>query len=281
MYNNIFITYSDMSMKYLTIMLMMSGLIVSACSNKLKSYGSDVESDSIESDSIARVTQRLDSIDAEYYVKERSIESIRRVWADKKIKVDADPATLGISQLALAFCQTYPQCDTNEALRRYLVAPHTDGKDLDSLSFKSPTYKHTFTYWIEPALKNGYIRSMGEVQVGRTTFVCFWNRKNGHKLFAAFMEECWEASTWEECLVVFYDYDPATGVMSPEPALTNLIEKRMRDYDAYSVVLPKEGKDIMVIGYIYGDEEEEEGEDNFEDVELNLKWNGMTFNWEN
>ena len=268
-----------MSMKYLTIMLMMSGLIVSACSNKLKSYDSDVESDSIESDSIARVTQRLDSIDAEYYVKERSIESIRRVWADKKIKVDADPAALGISQLALAFCQTYPQCDTNEALRRYLVAPHTDGKDLDSLSFKSPTYKHTFTYWIEPALKNGYIRSMGETQVDRTTYVCFWNRKNGHKLFAAFMEECWETSTWEECLVVFYDYDPATRVMSPEPALTDLIEKRMRDYDAYSVVLPKEGKDIMVMGFIFGDEEEEE--DNSEYVELNLKWNGMTFNWGN
>lgn len=279
MYNNILITYSDMSMKYLTIMLMMSGLIVSACSNKLKSYGSDVESDSIESDSIARVTQRLDSIEAEYYVKERSIESIRRVWADKKIKVDADPAALGISQLALAFCQTYPQCDTNEALRRYLVAPHTDGKDLDSLSFKSPTYKHTFTYWIEPALKNGYIRSMGETEVGRTTYVCFWNRKNGHKLFAVFMEECWETSTWEDCLVVFYDYDPATRVMSPEPALTDLIEKRMRDYDAYSVVLPKEGKDIMVMGFIFGDEEEEE--DNSEYVELNLKWNGMTFNWGN
>jgi hypothetical protein len=67
--------------------------------------------------------------------------------------------------------------------------------------------------------------------------------------------------------------------MSPEPALTDLIEKRMRDYDAYSVVLPKEGKDIMVMGFIFGDEEEEE--DNSEYVELNLKWNGMTFNWGN
>lgn len=281
MYNKFLITYSDMSMKFLTVMLMVSGLIVSACNNKLKSYGSEVESDSIESDSIARVTQRLDSIEAEYYVKERSIASIRRVWADKKIKVDADPAALGIGELALAFCQTYPQCDTNEALRRYLVAPHTDGKDLDSLSFKSPTYKYTFNYWIEPALKNGYIRCMEEVQVDRTTYVCFWNRKNGHKLFAAFMEECWETSTWEECLVVFYDYDPATRVMSPEPALTDLIEKRMKDYDAYSVVLPKEGKDIMVMGFIFGDEEEEEGEDNSEYVELDLKWNGMTFNWGN
>ena len=110
-------------------------------------------------------------------------------------------------------------------------------------------------------------------QTDRFTYACYWNRKNGHKLFAAFMEECWESVDWDQCLVVFYDYDPSTGNMKPEPALTKMIEERVKDYMCYYLRLPEEGKDIEVIG-VESMEEEASADEMF-----TLIWNGQTFDW--
>ena len=88
------------------------------------------------------------------------------------------------------------------------------------------------------------------------------------------MEECWEQLDWDQCLICFYDYDPATGVMTPEPALTEMIEKRMKQYElCYYIQLPEEGKDIEVTGV------DSVEEDACADETFTLKWDGMTFKW--
>ena len=113
------------------------------------------------------------------------------------------------------------------------------------------------------------------VQYTNLTDVCYWNRKDGHQLVAAYMEDSGEGG-WFENLVVFYDYDYANDLMTPEPELTQMIEDRMKKFDAYSVQLPREGKDIEVAGYVIDEEQ-----DNADGITLKLKWDGQTFNWEN
>ena len=192
-------------------------------------------------------------------VKEVSgIDAIKKVWANKAFDLDAGDITPNIETYALAICKTYPQFDLNKTLADYLV----DG-----------TYNED-EYEIINDKKNGYIHCLWKVQYTNLTDVCYWNRKDGTQLVAAYMEDNSESDPTEN-LVAFYSYNHAVGVMTPEPALTKMIEERMQKYDAYSVVLPRNGKDIQVIGYIVDEEN-----DNADSKELKLKWDGQTFNWD-
>lgn len=262
-----------MKSKYLAIMLMAAGLMVAACNNSQKNDGKPAENNNTEN--VANLVDE-NALDEEVTPPVRTIESIREVWADQTIKVDAGTGTPGIKQFTLAFCNMYPQCETNEALRQYLTSPDAANVNEYKVDLKSHDEDYVFTYHINCTPPKGYIRCMAEIQTNRFTYGCFWNRNNGHKLFAAYIEECWETSSWDECLVMFYDYDPATGIMTPEPALTSMIEQRMKHYGSYSVSLPEDGKDITVLGFLF-DEDDEMGD--FDLVELKLKWDGMTFEW--
>ena len=263
-----------MKKNYFIMMLMAAGLMMSACGGQQKNDGKAVESDDTED--VATTAQSED--EEEFDAPRRGIDDIREVWTDKTIEVNAGNNNPGIKELTLAFCKTYPQCETNEALRKYLSSPDAASMDTYQLDLPSHDGEYTLTYDINCDSRNGYIRSMAWTQTDRFTYGCYWNRKNGHKLFAAFMDECWESIDWDQCLVVFYDYDPNTDIMTPEPALTSMIEKRMKDFSCYEVRLPEEGKDIEVHGIAIS-EETDEGEEDWESVELKLKWNGDTFDW--
>ena len=259
------------------MMFLAAALMMLACDNKQKTNGTSVESDSIET--VAAAAEPEDDVEAQDFDADdeevpRGLDIIRKLWAGKTIDVDAGKSTPGIKQFALAFSKTYPQIGTNEALWDYLISPEADKDEFD-IELNDPSLDDTMIpFHIACDSHNGYIRSMAGTQTDRFTYTCYWNRKNGHKLFAAFMEECGEAMNWDDCLIVFYDYDPSTGAMTPEPALTKMIEKRMKQYECYTVRLPKEGKDIEVIG-IDGREE-----DACADESYKLKWNGTTFHWE-
>lgn len=263
-----------MKSKYLAIMLMAAGLMVAACNNSQKNNGTPAENNNTEN--VANLVDENDLDEEDFTPPVRTIESIREVWADQTIKVDAGTATPGIKEFTFAFCNMYPQCATNEALRQYLSSPDAANVNEYEVALKSNDEDFVFNYHINCAPPKGYIRCMAETQTDRFTYGCFWNRNNGHKLFAAFIEECWETASWDQCLVMFYDYDPATGIMTPEPALTSMIEQRMKHYNSYSVSLPEDGKDITVLGFLY-DEDDESGD--FDLVELKMKWDGMTFGW--
>ena len=255
------------------VILLAANLMVLSCGNKQKSNDEAESANSTENVTTADDPEEVADVDDEEVGPSRGIDAIRSVWAGKSIKVDAAGATPDIKQLTLAFCKTYPQCATNEALRQFLVSPDAS-KDESRVSLKTPDEDIDINYQISCNMPNAYIRCMGEVQTDRFTYSCFWNRQNGHKLLAVYMEECWESTAWDQCLLVFYDYDPATETLTPEPALTNMVEKRMKDYACYFVRLPEEGKDIEITGV------ESEEEDAYASEDYKLKWNGNTFDWE-
>lgn len=261
-------------------MLMAAGMM-SACNNSQKNDGRSVANDSTENVTTAALPDDETDADEEddFVAPERGIASIKKEWAAKTLQVDGDKAKAGIKQFALAFCKAYPQCETNEAMRQYLSDPVASKKDEYSLDIKKPEYDYPFTFDMYCNPRSGFIRSMAEVETDRFTYACYWNRKDGHKLISVYMEECWESASWDQCLVVFYDYDPATGVMTPEPSLTDMIEKRMKEYNCYYLRLPEEGKDIEVIGIKFNEPEEDGPEEDWEDFNMKLKWNGSSFDW--
>ena len=76
--------------------------------------------------------------------------------------------------------------------------------------------------------------------------------------------------------MVFYDYDPDTGMMTPEPELTNMIEKRAKGYTCYYLDLPEEGKDIqMTVVDDHGNDMDED----WTEESFVLKWDGQSFGW--
>lgn len=238
-----------MKRKFLAIMLLAAGLMMTACGND----NNQKKDDKPVVDDKKKVEEPKDE------VRTGSIGEIKKVWAKRSFNVDPGDKTPNVETFALAFCEKYPEYDINEVLRNYLVSGTYDSNEYEIINDK----------------KNGYIRCMWMVQYTNLTDVCYWNRKDGHQLVAAYMEDSGEGG-WFENLVVFYDYDYANDLMTPEPELTQMIEDRMKKFDAYSVQLPREGKDIEVAGYVIDEEQ-----DNADGITLKLKWDGQTFNWEN
>ena len=114
---------------------------------------------------------------------------------------------------------------------------------------------------------------MGMVQVSWDMVCCYWNRDNGHKLVAFWMEQGHESDpSLGDNLLAFYDYDPATDVMTPDPEIGKRIADAMAQYDGYGVRLPDEGKDIELVGYMFDLEN-----DSAESTDYLCRWNGNDF----
>lgn len=250
-------------------MFLAAGLTMSACGSKEKSDVKSAESENEESVETAKTAKTANATTAG---DPTGIVSIRKAWKNKPIDVDAGDITPGIKQFALAFCKEYPQCETNKALMDYLLSPESDKKDTYDLQASSED--GDYTYHIESNPRKGHIRCMAAVQTAPLTDVCYWNRNNGHKLFAAYMESTHESGEYDEHLVVFYDIDLSTGVMTPETSIANMIEEQVKGFDSFSVVLPVDGKDIEVSAYTIDEEN-----DSADSKDMLLKWNGMTFDW--
>lgn len=92
--------------------------------------------------------------------------------------------------------------------------------------------------------KNGYAAIGDAGTDGAYMSLCYWNRNNGHKLFAVRL-----GKPTDPCLdfVCFYDYDAQKKTLTPEPDI--LKGYRWRDKKAFTQVfatLPKEGKNLLV-----------------------------------
>ncbi|MBQ7420497.1 MAG: hypothetical protein IJV17_07175 [Prevotella sp.] len=237
-----------------------------ACGNKQKNNGQSVDSVSAEKavTTVAEVDGEHNDEDADGD-EPSGITFIRNIWADGiehgggRIQIGLRDIKDDINRFAVAFCRTYPSIETNKELRDYFIDPSLFKKDL---------------YKVESSPRSGYVRCMMATEQFSQTEACYWNRKNGHKLVAIYMADNHEDETESEQLVVFFDYDPATDMMTAEPALTKMIEERVKDYSTYTVQLPKEGKDIEVIGHIIDVEN-----DYADNKMMKLLWNGTTFKW--
>ena len=177
----------------------------------------------------------------EDYAPESEVDVVSSVWEMSPLTGVAKDGKAGIEQFADKFCYEYNNYKPNQVLCDYLRDPAKyDNED--------------FNINCQP--KKGYISCRGLFQSGYDTECCYWKRKNGHSLVAFWLDEGHESGA-EYQLLAFYDYDPDTDTMTPEPALSKKLTDVVDKYDSYSVTLPEEGKDIELIGYTDDEEEED------------------------
>ena len=92
--------------------------------------------------------------------------------------------------------------------------------------------------------KNGYAEVDDGGTDGAYMSACFWNRSNGHKLFAVRI-----GKPTDPCLefVCFYDYDAAKKTLTPEPDI--LTGFRWGDRGEFTQIfcrLPRKGKTLLI-----------------------------------
>lgn len=207
------------------------------------------------------------------------VDNIRMTWKEAVIQVSKPGEKVDIKTLTHAFVKMFPFTETNLALKKWL----------DSPEYAKQNDFHTHVKWInDPSimvgcqinceLRSGYIRGILDTQTDRSTTTCYWNRKDGHKLFAAFVEDCSETPNWDNLLLVTFDYDPATGKMTADTGLPTLVERHLKGYDFYSITLPEEGKNILLSAIKLEDPEAPNG-DISEAGDFTIEWDGQTFSW--
>ena len=188
-----------------------------------------------------------------------AISRIRQAWTKANIDVDSGDITPDITSFALAFCKKYPEYKPNSELKAYLIQPKEYNGEETNFS-------------IQDEKKNGYIACIFMTEYDFNTECCFWKCNNGHSLVAFWLIETNENESDNDKQVFFYDYDPETDVMTPQPQWTEMIEKAAKPFEDYSVKLPVEGKDIEIVTYTPNEE------DSYTTGSLMMKWNGNGFN---
>ena len=242
------------------MVLATTALMLTACGGKTaKSESEDEKSET------AAVQEEMTGMDEEddsdVLDGNRQIDKIRQAWASQTIATEGKNVNIGM--LAKAFCKQYADYQPNKVLLRYLNGEKNYNEGLP------------FEYNVNDMTSNGYLRCLALLQYDMLTECCYWNRNNGHKLVAFWLSATFESSTMDRHLAAFYDYDPATGIMTPEPKLTEMIEQTASQYDAYTIQLPDEGKDIMIYDYTINYED-----DSAESKNYALRWNGYDFKLE-
>ena len=135
------------------------------------------------------------------------LQNILDGWADKTISVGNTEKAPNIEQLVDAFTKTWPTAASGG--RRTVDAP------------------------------NGWLAS--EVE-GQSLTACLWKRPNGHQLFAVNLAQPIEPTV---NAVMFYDYAPATGTLTPEKG-TSIDFKPTFEGNIVEYKLPRTGKDIVI-----------------------------------
>ena len=163
-----------------------------------------------------------------------------------------------IRNFAKAFCSQYQQYKPNVAMVDYLKKPGE--YDWDE--------KY---YYVEDDPRNGYIKSDLLGQFDFMTAMCYWRRANKHQLVGVLMQIGHEGER-SDAVMLFYDYDPETQVMTPETevyqTVVNIVKKHRGDM---FVRLPQEGKDIEVSTVVWSEE------DDFIFDDFLLHWTGDSF----
>lgn len=241
------------------MVLATTALMLAACGGKTAKTESEDEKS--ETAAVQEETTGMDEDDSDVLDGYKQIDKIRQVWASQTIATEGKDVNIGM--LAKAFCKQYADYQPNKVLLRYLNGDKNYNEGMP------------FSYDVRDMASNGYLRCLALLQYDMLTDCCYWNRNNGHKLVAFWLSSTYESSTMDRHLAAFYDYDPSTGIMTPEPKLTQMIEKTASQYDAYSVQLPEEGKDIMIYDFTINEEEDSADSKNYA-----LRWNGYDFKLE-
>ncbi|MBR5660735.1 MAG: SH3 domain-containing protein [Bacteroidales bacterium] len=154
--------------------------------------------------------------------QELKIPQINLRWHEKAIEVPQVKGKVGIAEFAHAFASAYQGNVMTDELKAQLENPGRVNEDVDEFILDR---------------QNGYC-GLQFVSDGTARMeMCYWNRKDGRKLVAVNMLNVYEN---EEALLMFYNYNPDTGMMEPD------LEISFFDWAVpfMSFLLPQTGKDI-------------------------------------
>jgi len=162
-----------------------------------------------------------------------TLEDIKEKW---RTKVITDVPTAGIGIMLERFDMTWPTASVGDACQ--VLQTGVEKKVLDDND----------GYTVEVDAKNGYVTSYHDGSDRQTMSACVWRRSDGHRLFAVVIEQPVDPSI---SIICFYDYDPQKHVLTPEPEIVdNILPLFPTAYMSY--VLPREGKDLVVLEYSSG-----------------------------
>ena len=237
-----------MKIRTLLMALAAFSFMLTACENKAnKEQNTENQTETVaEEDDETLPTFTADDVN--------HIGAIHSAWEEVPFQVPVVEGMSDLKRVANTFCFEYGNYDPNTVLHNALEDPNYNDED----------------YAIESQEENGYLACKGRFQYSKDVCCRMWDRENGHKLVAFWLEEAHEDGE-ENCLLAFYDFDPATNTMTPEPALSNKVDEAMAQYDGYTVRL----QDQEIIGHKINVEE-----DNCENTVYLIRWNGNDFSLE-
>ena len=247
--------------KWMVMMAVVCVAFLTGCGKSAKE-GGDVADESKDNKEVvkesAEAQDESESADTDEYVV-KGLYDVTSNWKQTPVTVSPKGAKANIQDFARAFCSQYDGYEPNEKILKYFAAPKTYDEIEEC-------------YRVESDIPNGYIRCFLLTEVPRITQMCYWNRQNGHSLVGVFMQNGSENAKSEN-VIMFYDYDPNTRIMTPDLNVCKVVEKVALDnaFDEYILELPQKGKDIVVNLYT------DNGEDGSDVTEKTLKWTGDTF----
>ena len=218
---------------------------------------------------------------SEWRIKPGEINEIKNEWRTRVIKVFTDNKSPEIHQYVQSFIASYPYTP-NDLLNNYIIDYKNNNlltpesflkKGSSEGEYQTDHPSQAYSYKIIDHPKSGYMSISANVQYDHRFEYCYWKRNNGHRLFAAYMNGEYENPSMNERLLAFYDYNPATQKMTPEPELTDMVEEKVKGFSSWVMILPDKGKDIEV--YVY-QENDDDSEDEIE-LEFDMEWNGQSF----
>ena len=161
------------------------------------------------------------------------MRTIEKRWTTNAIRVNiAHPKAL-IHDLAQAFCGQYTNYVPNSCAVKFLKNPSAHDPEKNG-------------YHAEVAPRNGFMRCDIGAQFDHKVEMCYWRRPNGHSLVGVLMLAAGEGERSFSSLL-FYDYDPATHIMTPDVKVCNTVNGILSKHKGSRFMsLPKEGKDIRV-----------------------------------
>jgi len=172
------------------------------------------------------------------------IEQIGDGWEKKTIKGVKDGSILALTK---AFNNVWKTRPTTDLLNNPISNENGD------------------EYEIIVDSQNGYVSAQELGDDGESFSACVWKRSNGHRLFAYVFQRMYGLSINQ--IILFYDYDPAKGTLTPEPnELCDFVPSSDTDYHPLTFELPQIGKDIVVKEYFMNW---------FFSIKHVYKWDGM------
>lgn len=156
-----------------------------------------------------------------------SLTEIYNQWKNVPIK-NVVNGSLGI--MLERFDQTWPTLVVGDV--REVMEQGLESKLLDEET----------DYRIINDAKNGYVGSSDAGTDSEYMSACVWNRSNGHRLLAVHLGKPTDP---EIDFVCFYDYNPQTKTLTPEPTILSDF-KRKSASSQISHKLPRQGKSVII-----------------------------------